>query len=252
MSYNKITELIQKWGEYESLYPNPKLSDFGQWLSSQGKKQKIAPNVLKKGEQYATKWSSYEEGLKHHHDMKSNDVQIGMLIGRLSKYGRIYAKKALHDLEMNLDEFTFLAAVLHLDNPKKSDVINLNLFEPTSGTEILRRLIKLGYVKESINREDKRSKLLKMTASGEKTIFKAFEQMTKVGTLVSANLSEQQKKELISMMDYLNDFHVHLYLNHKEDSVEEISKKYLGSRADAPIKVKAKEKKNTKNNGSIL
>ena len=54
--------------------------------------------------------------------------------------------------------------------------------------------------------------------------------MTKVGTLVSANLSEKQKTELISMLDYLNDFHVHLYLNHKEDSVEEMSKKYLGNK----------------------
>jgi len=141
MSYNKITELIQKWGEYENLYPNPELSAFGKWLSTQDQKQKIPDNVLKKQEKYSTKWSSYEEGLKHHHDMKSNEVQIGMLIGRLSKYGRIYAKKALHSLQMNLDEFTFLAAVLHLDHPKKSDVINLNLFEPTSGTEILRRLI---------------------------------------------------------------------------------------------------------------
>jgi DNA-binding MarR family transcriptional regulator len=230
MSYNKITELIQKWGEYESIYPNPQLSDFGKWLSTQDQKQKKTDTILKKEERYLTKWGSYEEGLKHHHDMKSNEVQIGMLIGRLSKYGRMYAKKALHPLEMNLDEFTFLAAVLHLDNPKKSDVINLNLFEPTSGTEILRRLIKLGYVKESINKADKRSKLLKITASGEKTIFKAFEIMTKVGTLVAANLSEKQKTELISMLDYLNDFHVHLYLNHKEDSVEDISKKYLGKR----------------------
>ncbi len=230
MSYNKITELIQKWGEYENLYPNPQLSDFGRWLSTQDQKQKTAPTVLKKGEQYAVKWSSYEEGLKHHHDMKSDEVKIGMLIGRLNKFGRMYAKKTLHSLNMNIDEFTFLAAVLHIENPKKSDVINVNLFEPTSGTEILRRLIKLGYVKESINKEDKRSKLLKITASGEKTIFKAFEEMTKVGTLVAANLSDKQKTELISILDYLNDFHVHLYLNHKEDSVEEMSKKYLGNK----------------------
>ncbi|HSZ25318.1 MAG TPA: MarR family winged helix-turn-helix transcriptional regulator [Cytophagaceae bacterium] len=227
--YNKIAALIQKWGEYENLYPNPELADFGKWLSTQNQKEKTPDAIEKKQDMYYQKWSSYEEGLKHHHEMKSKEVQIGMLVGRLSKYGRIYAKKALHHLEMNLDEFTFLAAVLHLNNPKKTDVINLNLFEPTSGTEILRRLIKLKYIKESINKEDKRSKLLKLTALGEKTIFKAFEQMTKVGTLLSANLSEKQKIELISMMDYLNGFHVHLYLNHKEESVEEILKKYLGT-----------------------
>ncbi|HWZ23523.1 MAG TPA: MarR family winged helix-turn-helix transcriptional regulator [Cytophagaceae bacterium] len=230
MSYNKITDLIQKWGEYENLYPNPELSDFGKWLSTQDEKDKTPATILKKQEKYSKKWSSYEEGLTHHQDMKSNDVQIGMLIGRVSKFGRMYAKKVLQPLSLNLDEFTFLAATHHLEKPKKSDVININLFEPTSGTEILRRLIKLNYVKEYANKDDKRSKLLKMTALGEKTILKAFEAMQKVGTLVAANLSEKQKVEIITALDYLNDFHINLYLNHKEDSVEDMIKKHTGSK----------------------
>jgi DNA-binding MarR family transcriptional regulator len=231
MSYNKITELIQKWGEFENLYPNPKLSDFGRWLSSVDGKQKTAEVVLKRKEKYSSKWESYEEGLTHHHKIKNDEVQIGMLIGRLAKYGRMYAKKALQDLNLNLDEFTFLAAIMHMDNPKKSDVIIVNLFEPTSGTEILRRLIKLNYVKEFANKEDKRSKQLKLTALGEKTIHKAFIEMTKVGTLVSANLNKEQKAEAIAIMNYLNDFHVNLYLNHKEDSVDELLKKYVGKKS---------------------
>lgn len=228
MSYNKITDLIQKWGEYENLYPNPELSDFGKWLSTQNGKDKIPATTLKKQEKYFKKWTSYEEGLTHHQDMKSNDVQVGMLIGRMNKFARMYAKKVLHPLNLNLDEFTFLAATYHLEKPKKSDVININLFEPTSGTEILRRLIKLNYVKEYANKEDMRSKLLKMTALGEKTIYRAFEAMQKVGTLVCANLSEKQKIEVILILDYLNDFHINLYLNHKEDSVENMIKKHTG------------------------
>ncbi len=224
MSYNKITELIQLWGEYEKLYPNPEFKGFGKWLSLQNEKGKAASSAFKK-EDHSKKWKSYEEGLKHHHQIKNSNVQIAMLVGRLNKFGRMYAKKALHSLNLNLDEFTFLAAILHLEAPKKSDVIIVNLFEPTSGTEILRRLIKLGYVKEYDNKEDKRSKLLRLTASGEKTIFKAFEQMKKVGTLVSANLSEKQKEEMVVALDYLNDFHVNLYLNNKDESVEEMIEK---------------------------
>ena len=227
MSYNKITELIQKWSEFENLYPNPELSDFGKWLSSNESKQKTPDIVLKRNEKFSTKWESYEEGLTHHHRIKSDEVQIGMLIGRLAKFGRMHAKKALHSLNLNLDEFTFLASILHLKNPKKSDVIIVNLFEPTSGTEILRRLIKLNYVKEFANKEDKRSKLLKLTALGEKTVYKAFEEMTKVGTLVSANLNKKQKEDAISILNYLNDFHINLYLNHKEDNVDSMLSKYV-------------------------
>jgi DNA-binding MarR family transcriptional regulator len=227
MSYNHITALIQKWAEYESLYPNPDLKDFGRWLSERKGEAHINPNTSRKDINVPKKWKSQEEGLKHHHQMKDNNVQIGMLIGRLSKFGKMYAKKALHQLNLNLDEFTFLAAILHLETPMKSEVINVNLFEPTSGTEILRRLIKLGYVKEYANKEDRRSKLLKLTAIGEKTIFKAFGEMRKVGILVSANLTEKQKTETIAALDYLNDFHVNLYLNYKEYSVEEMIRKFV-------------------------
>ena len=230
MSYNKITDLIQKWGEYESLYPNPQLADFGKWLSSENGNQKPSEAAVKKNERYVVKWKTHEDGLKHHHQIPFDEVQIAMLIGRLAKYGKIYAKKALQPLNLNLDEFTFLAVILHMENPKKSDVIIVNLFEPTSGTEILRRLIKLNYVKESANKDDKRSKLLKLTPLGEKTIYKAFDIMKKVGTLVVANLSTEQKKNAIVAMNYLNDFHVNLYLNHKEESVEDLLKKYIGNK----------------------
>jgi hypothetical protein len=83
-------------------------------------------------------------------------------------------------------------------------------------------------VKESVSKEDKRSKLLRLTSQGEKTLFKAFQLMSNVGILISANLSTTQKTELISMMDYLNDFHANLYLNHKESALEELIKQYLG------------------------
>ncbi len=229
MSYTKITELIEKWGEYEKIYPNPQLAEFGNWLSNQDQKQKVGDTLLKKQRDYAVQWDSYEEGLKHHHKQKSSAVQIGILIGRLNKYARMYSKKALHHLSLNLDEFTFLATTLHLKNPKKSDVILMNLFEPTSGTEILRRLIKLNYIKEYANKDDMRSKLLKITALGEKTLQKAFEEMSKVGMLVVANLTEKQREEVIHVLDYLNEFHVNLFMNHKEDSVEEMIQKYIGT-----------------------
>ena len=227
MSYNKITELIQKWGEYEKLNPNPEFSNFGLWLAAENEIKIKSKTLLQNETHNSIKWNSAEDGLKHHHRIKNDEIQIGILIGRLAKYGRLYAKKALYSLNLNLDEFTFLAAILHMKNPKKSDVIIVNLFEPTSGTEILRRLIKLNYVKESANKEDKRSKLLKLTALGEKTIYKAFNEMSTVGKLVSANLTDVQKKEAIAIMNYLNDFHVNLYLNHKEENVENLIEKFI-------------------------
>jgi DNA-binding MarR family transcriptional regulator len=227
MSYNKITDLINMWGEFEKTNPNAEFSEFGIWLVNQEKKSPKSTVTIQNNIHHTSKWNSNEDGLKHHHRIKNDEIQISMLIGRLAKFGRLYTKKALNPLSLNLDEFTFLASILHMENPKKSDVIIVNLFEPTSGTEILRRLIKLNYVKEYANKEDKRSKLLKLTALGEKTINKAFQEMAIVGKLVSANLTGEQKKDAISIMNYLNDFHVNLYLNYKEESVEELISKFI-------------------------
>jgi DNA-binding MarR family transcriptional regulator len=203
------------------------MKGFGKWLSTNDDKQSIPLNVQKKTEKFHKGWESHEHGLKNHHRDKNTEVQIGILIGRLSRYGKMYAKKALQPLNLDLEEFTFLGSIYHMENPKKSDVILMNLFEPTSGTEILRRLINLNLVKESVSKEDKRSKLLRLTPQGEKILFKSFQLMGEVGTLVSANLTNAQKQELISIMDYLNDFHANLYLNHKEEKLEELIKRFI-------------------------
>jgi DNA-binding MarR family transcriptional regulator len=85
----------------------------------------------------------------------------------------------------------------------------------------------LNFVKESTSKEDKRSKLLKLTPLGEKTLFKAYEFMSNSGALLSANLTDHQKSELIPILDYLNSFHANLYLNHKDDDVKDLIAKYV-------------------------
>ncbi len=230
MSYTKITELIKKWEEYENLYPEATMTGFGEWLSTYVPKESLPVNAQKKNQNFHKQWDSFEFGLKDHHRDKEREVQISMLMGRLGRYGRLYSKKSLSSLNINLEEFTFLSSIFRMKNPRKSDVIMINLFEPTSGTEILRRLIKLNFVKESASKEDKRSKLLKLTPQGEKTLFKAFECMGNVSQLITANLTEAQKTELIPVLDYLNDFHAHIYLNHKDDEIQTIIKQYIGNK----------------------
>jgi len=227
MSYSKAAKLINYLEAYEKENGSTSLQDFGKWLAFHGDSDDLVDKKTEKKEHYSNKWNSYEEGLRSQHSHRADVVQIGILIGRLAKYARLYAKRSLNALQLNLDEFTFLASIFHLVEPKKSDIIHLNLMEPTSGTEILRRLINLNYIKEYLNKDDKRSKLVKITPKGQKVILKAFSLMGNVGTLVSANLSEKQKKEVIAIMTYLNEFHVDLYLNNREDKVEEMIAKYI-------------------------
>lgn len=81
------------------------------------------------------------------------------IIGRISKLNMAYANLALKGTALNqIEEFGILHTIKKEKNPKKSEVIYANLFELSSGTDMLNRLRKSRLIKEYNDREDKRSK----------------------------------------------------------------------------------------------
>ena len=62
-----------------------------------------------------------------------------------------------------------MLATIHPEkNPKKTEVIYANLFELSSGTDMLNRMKKRGLIKEYDDQVDKRSKRIELTPKGEK------------------------------------------------------------------------------------
>ncbi|MDW8334582.1 MAG: winged helix DNA-binding protein, partial [Bacteroidia bacterium] len=117
--------------------------------------------------------------------------------------------------DISLDELGFLMVTEQLENPKKSEVIALNLFEPTTGTEILRRLIQMGLVSQQDNPRDKRSKVLRVTAKGREVIDEAIKYVKRVGTLMGLGLDEQQKRHLNLLLTFLNARHGRIFLRQR-------------------------------------
>ncbi len=80
------------------------------------------------------------------------------------------------------------------------------LQEVTTGVDIIKRMIALGYLKETIDRKDKRQKLLQMTQKGKKvlqSIEKDFLGMPDVlGELAPAN-----RKTLVNWLMSLDHYH---------------------------------------------
>jgi DNA-binding MarR family transcriptional regulator len=148
-------------------------------------------------------------------------------IHRLSKYFRWYAKSVLNTNGLNsMDEYFFLVSINNRGTPAKNEVYKDTISELTTGTQMMKRLIEIGMVKEIVDKKDKRIKRVELTAKGKRTRENILEQSKKDLLLKAGNLSEEEKVQLKSSLVYLEKFHNEIYQNDGDKSIDEILSKY--------------------------
>ena len=150
------------------------------------------------------------------------DNAIGRLFVYMSRYAKSYIKKTLEDTPLQSPEdFTALAILLTHESLSKGELISKNIQEKTSGTEVIRRLLANGLVKQWDDQMDKRSKRISITESGKELLHKIFDDMNYVGKMVTGNLSFSEKLKLQYLLQKLEAFHFQLHedkvINIKED-----------------------------------
>lgn len=154
----------------------------------------------------------------------ASDVEIGMLVSCVYRYAKLYSKKALADTPIStFDEFTYLAQLLRDTNPSKTKLIEENIHEKTTGTEILRRLIGNGLIEQFDDPIDRRSKRLKLTDSGLELMYRIIPRMNQVATLVGGELSGAEKEHLVQLLQKLHRFHNPLFLHERDVPVAELA-----------------------------
>lgn len=155
-------------------------------------------------------------------------VEFSTLLTSLYRFTRLYVKKAFqHTNIRTIDEFGFLASILKEKSLLKNELIKMHFMEVSSGSEILKRLIKNQLVYEYPDSKDGRAKRVSLTDLGFKEIMNAFDEMNKVSEIVVGNLSGDELKEALAVFNKLNYFHIHIHEEAKEDSLEEIYKNYI-------------------------
>ncbi|GAB3219690.1 MarR family winged helix-turn-helix transcriptional regulator [Spirosoma arcticum] len=154
----------------------------------------------------------------------ASDVEIGMLVSCVYRYAKLYSKKALAGTPIStIDEFTYLAQLLSDTKPSKTELIEENIQEKTTGTEILRRLINNGLIEQFDDPNDRRSKRLKLTSPGFELMHQIMPRMNQVATLVGGNLSVAEKQQLVGLLQKLHLFHNPLFLNERDLPIEELA-----------------------------
>lgn len=158
------------------------------------------------------------------------EVLMSIMIGYLYRYARVYAKKGLEDTPLvTYDDFTYLATLWQHQPMTKIQLIERNIHEKTTGTEIIRRLLNNGLVEQSADEVDKRSKRLKLTDKGLQLLLNMFPTMSQVATLIGGNLSLHEKMLLVGLLQKLHTFHNPIFLHEREEGLSTLIAKNISS-----------------------
>ena len=162
-----------------------------------------------------------KEWFKDEYRNVASDISI--LIVLMNRYAKSYIKKVLTDSNLQTpEEFSYLITLMTYYNLTKSELITKQVMEKTSGSEVIRRLIKKGMITESADREDKRSIRVSVTKYGREEILKILPLMSRVTKIVVGNLNDEEINTLSYLLKKLDYFHNDIYLNKKDQSLSDL------------------------------
>jgi DNA-binding MarR family transcriptional regulator len=133
---------------------------------------------------------------------KTNDgaFRLSRTLGRVATIQRTFLKMALKkQLDLEPEWYYFLHTINTRDVIRKTDIISINLlFEPTTGIDILNRMIRAGLLLEKIDPADKRARLLSLTTKGIDVLHSAQQLAEQTAGIVFGNIPPALQKEMES------------------------------------------------------
>jgi DNA-binding MarR family transcriptional regulator len=137
-----------------------------------------------------------------------DNAQSSLLIARLHRIMRVLSKPAIKSIGFTKDlEFAVLVHVAIMNRPNKKELCRELLIENSTGVEVSKRLAKKGFIFEQPDPNDRRSSLLSLTGKGKKTIMQGYEKLAAVHTSFLDALTAEQKKELVTLLTLINNYH---------------------------------------------
>ncbi len=217
MNYKELLiELIQHLDAYESKQScghSISLDDFTGYLNALGG-DGLAPMRRIEGDRE-------HDSLKEKRTAPNN---ISILLVLMYRYVRIYIKKALKDSPIQTaDEFSFLITLMTYESMTKTELITNQVMEKTSGTEIIKRLLKQELISEFADPDDRRSVRVAITDKGRGVLAATIPGMDAVAKIVIGNLSEPEIRTLYYLLKELDFYHNDIFQKKRGRSIEELS-----------------------------
>jgi len=212
-----LVEVIEQLFAFDAAHQGEKsytFSDFVGYLNAKEEKPK--------GDLREIGGKEEAEVIKLHDDVQS---EIGIFITLMFRYAKMYIKKALSESVLQTaDEFSFLIHLMSYESLTKTELINKQVLEKTSGTEVIKRLLNLNLIREFADEKDKRSVRVAITDMGRKEIIALLPKMHLVSQIVVGNLSINEIHTLAYLLKKLDFYHHDIFINQRNTSLEELLK----------------------------
>lgn len=210
-----LKSLIDHLEDYKKEYANDDIKEFSLFLNDRLMIGNLPPKSNYKKEDFK-KYKSFAE------------VEFSTLLAGLFRFAKHYTKKALSDSNIRtLDEFGFLSTLLREQSMLKKELIDTHLMEMSSGSEIIKRLVKHGLIYEYPDEKDKRAKRVSLTKEGINEIMGTFDNMQMAAQVVMGNLTLEEVSTTLKVMNKLTYFHNHIHEEDRSSSLELLTDKYL-------------------------
>lgn len=201
MKYNNLKNIVNLLEEFESenllrkMYSND-IEGFKRW---------IAVNYNSENENSEPDWEGKENG-------RTPESVINTLIVHMNRYAKSYSKSAIFGSDFSTQEdFIFLINLKAFGEMTKMDLIKKNVQEKPAGMQIINRLIAQKWVAQQDSKTDKRSKVISITPKGLKALENQMDKIRQATEIVTGDLTQNEKMELIRLLNKLNDFHKPIY-----------------------------------------
>jgi DNA-binding MarR family transcriptional regulator len=204
---NKTVTLVNLWAAYEEKHPHGSIEDFCRYhLISQ---RRADPAEEKK----------LTGGLV---PLKSQALLL-KIMGRIMRLQAYYSRLALEGREIGqFEEFALLNSIAQLKDPRKSEAIYATIYELSTGTDLLNRLRKKGYIAEVADKTDRRSKRVKITAAGKKVLQAALTRISMMAELVMHDIDAEDQRLCIQLLKNVEIRLSERWLTHRGKAFDEI------------------------------
>jgi len=140
------------------------------------------------------------------------------------RYFKLYMKKACEKSPLlNYDDFIALVYLAQHGNMTKTHMVETTVNEKTSGMLVIKRLIDQGFIEQTDNPTDRRSRCITLTDAGMAVLQSVQPGVNQAVLLLTAPLTESEQEQLARFLYRLEEFHEPLYLRHREASLDALT-----------------------------
>ena len=209
MNTTLLKDLLDLGDTFEQAYPNPADQTKTNFLAWAHTNQSDAPELHE-----PSRYRYYSE------EVPVLQTMLAHLVTKLSRYFRMYVKRAFDTSPLlSFDDFIALAILAEQGSMIKTDLVEATINEKTSGMLVIKRLIDNGFVVQTGDETDKRTRRLTLTDEGAAMLRAVQPAMNEATASLKGDLTESEQRQFSVFLARLDAFHSPIYkayLTHKD------------------------------------